>query len=119
MTRAQLFREYARVIEMCEGTSVNPNECVKVRGQVWSNVALYFKGVPRDFLTFTDTPTDYTFALCIVEDKPVFAGDKMYRLVKIQIGDVIYNHGEIEVGTTLVSNTALKGVEYIVRLKDD
>jgi len=104
MTRADLFREYARVIEMCEGTTVDPVECVSFRG---TDIR-----VNKQYYTFSARPELYTFALCIVENKPVFAGDVLYHKstgdrVKVQIrwtehelyvipadcdDDMIFNH---------------------------
>jgi hypothetical protein len=31
MKKSDLYREYARVIDMCEGTDVNPLKCVKLK----------------------------------------------------------------------------------------
>lgn len=66
--RSELYREYARVIDLCEGTRVKPSECVKIQG-------VLIGGDP-EFITH---PECYTFALAIVEDKPVFVGDVLYN----------------------------------------
>ena len=62
--KADLHEEYARVIRMCKETIVNPLECVKYTGfgkySVW---------------TFEGDIYKYSFALAIVEDRPVFEGD--------------------------------------------
>lgn len=70
MTRASLFREYARVIEMCDGLDVDPNACVRGGG---TSSSFEKAGTPA----FTSN-CEYTFALCILENKPVFAGDRLY-----------------------------------------
>ncbi len=68
-TRADLHREYARVIDMCEGTELQPNECVKIAGIG----TVTFKNP-----CFDNTPQVYRFALAIAEGKPVFLGDELY-----------------------------------------
>jgi hypothetical protein len=66
-TRADLFREYARVIDMCEGTEVYPAQCVKING------------IPCVLTpTFENSENNYSFALAIVEGKPVFDGDELF-----------------------------------------
>jgi len=65
-TQAELFREAARVSEMCAGTEVKIWDCVKHDGKI------------RDHLTFDDTPEYYEFFLDFVEGKPVFWGDELY-----------------------------------------
>lgn len=35
MSIAERYREYARVLDMCEGTSVYPWSCVKYMGKPW------------------------------------------------------------------------------------
>lgn len=68
--RSDLFREYARVIDLCEGTKVNSFECAKYK----SNTHGYH-------LNFNEGDiNNYNFALDIVEDKPVFAGDVLYGI---------------------------------------
>jgi hypothetical protein len=69
MKKSDLHREYARVIDMCELTSVNPLSCIKLGGIVCALPEIYF----------TDKNIDtYTFAIAIVEDRPVFVGDELY-----------------------------------------
>ncbi|MGZ5029056.1 MAG: hypothetical protein ACXWAT_00675 [Methylobacter sp.] len=67
MKRSDLFRRYAEVIDMCEGTNVRPLLCVRVSGENVSTEPC-----------FNGNAAAYTFALAIVEDKPVFAGDVLY-----------------------------------------
>lgn len=67
MKQSDLYREYARVIDLCEGTSVQPWECVRWNGTPFNEVPL-----------FCDPPKRYTFALTVVENRPVFAGDVLY-----------------------------------------
>ena len=66
-TEADLHDEYAKVIRMCVGTKVDPRDCVKCT-----------RGTKPVAWSFTATPASYTFALAIVEDRPVFAGDALY-----------------------------------------
>ena len=72
MKRSDLFREYARVIDMCEGAEVRPYKCVKQNGETLHNP-------PR----FDGLPQGYTFAIGICEGKPVFAGDVLWNKVKM------------------------------------
>lgn len=67
-TTEQLFLEYARVIEMCEGTGVHPWRCVKLCGDN------YWVSHPN----FNQNPKDYEFALAVLEGHPVFVGDRLY-----------------------------------------
>lgn len=72
MKKSDLFREYARVMDMCEGTGVDPFHCVKVRGARCICRGL----VPQP--TFVEDPKHYEFALAILEGRPVFKGDRLY-----------------------------------------
>lgn len=67
MKRSDLYREYARVIDMCEGKGIPPERCVKRAGEVQcSDPTFYFaSGL-------------YTFAIGICEGTPVFACDVLY-----------------------------------------
>ena len=67
MKKADLYRELARVIDMCEGTVVDPKFCWKYEG-------VNINGMPY----FDSELEQYEFALGIVEGKPVFKGDKLY-----------------------------------------
>ena len=66
MTRSDLLRRYADMVEMCEGTNVDPDNCVK--------------GVNGGFLdyTFKAPPKIYVFARGVVEGRPVFDNDALY-----------------------------------------
>lgn len=66
-TRADIFRSYAAVIDMCGGTDLMPHLGVKVNGTI-HNIAH----------TFTDDPKWFEFALGIVENRFVFEGDVLY-----------------------------------------
>lgn len=69
MNKNDLYIEYARVIEMCKGTSFEhkPWVCVKLK-------ELRLDNHPR----FINHSESYQFAIAILEDKPVFAGDTLY-----------------------------------------
>ena len=69
MKRSDLYGEYARVIDMCESAGVPVKGCVKLR---WQIVDLDIK--PR----FDDLPSDYVFAVAILEGAPLFVGDEVY-----------------------------------------
>lgn len=65
------YIEYARVIQMCKGTKFEnePWKCVRINGECYL----------RDHPTFSRiNEEDYTFAVAILEDEPLFVGDKVY-----------------------------------------
>ena len=66
-TRADCFREYARVIEMCEAAGVSTEGCVTCNGLIGGS--LY---------SFNADPKRYEFARCIIDGVPVFDGDVVY-----------------------------------------
>jgi len=73
-TQRELNLEYwGRVYDMCDaynkqhGTSIKPQDCVKNDGYIWnSKVNPLFDG------------RKYDLAVAIIEDTPVFVGDKIY-----------------------------------------
>ena len=68
MKRSDLFREWARVIDMCEGTGLDPIECLRIDG-----IPCHLKNP-----LFNDDPECYVFAVAILEGKPLFVGDEVY-----------------------------------------
>lgn len=70
MNQNDLYIEYARVIEMCNGTALEdkPWLCVKFNG------TCIFDTHPR----FGSDPELYKFAVVILEDRAVFVGDILY-----------------------------------------
>ena len=72
MKKSDLHREWARVLDMCEGTKVDPNVC----WGFWGNRT--DQGAPE----FIQDPERYEFAVAILEDKPVFVGDKIYSKIR-------------------------------------
>lgn len=67
MKKYDLYKKWGWVLETCEGTNVNPRDCWKYNGK--------FVGFEPEF---TDFPGRYEFMVAILEDRPVFAGDKVY-----------------------------------------
>ena len=70
MKKSDLYREWARVLDMCEGLNIKQSiiwRCVKVEGMPLNEE-------PR----FIFHSSRYSFAIAILEDKPVFVGDKVY-----------------------------------------
>jgi len=72
MSIAERYREYARVIDMCEGTGVDPRSCVRYEPGTAPiiephGVDLYRQG-------------NYDFAVAILEGKPLFIGDDVYLI---------------------------------------
>ena len=70
--RSDLYREYARVIDMVEGTNINVFSCVK-----WNGIEIQ-KETATNKEMFANNINSYQFAIAIVEEKPVFLGDVLY-----------------------------------------
>lgn len=68
MKRSDLHREWARVLDMCEGTNVDPKYCLKIDDKI----------VLFDHPVFNSDPNKYKFAVAIVEGRPVFVGDEVF-----------------------------------------
>ena len=68
MKKADLHRKWAWVLDMCEGTNVDPIDCLRI------------DGIPCRLKNplFSDEPECYTFAVAILEGKPLFVGDEVY-----------------------------------------
>jgi hypothetical protein len=71
MNTNQLYKEYARVIEMCEVTELEDKPWVCVKGRCKS----IFLNHPH----FDRDPSEYEFAVAVLEGKPVFENDIVYR----------------------------------------
>ena len=74
-TQRELVLEYwGRVHDMCDaynkqhGTNIKPQQCVKYYGNVWN--------LPIKHPVFDDK--NYDLAVAIIDDTPVFVGDKIY-----------------------------------------
>lgn len=72
--RWQLYAAMSEVFRMCEGFNVNPWTCVKLIGR--DNI---------DKFSFTEPPEGYTFAIGIVEDKPMWGGETVYTDLGIAV----------------------------------
>jgi len=75
-TQRELNLEYwGRVHDMCDaynkqhGTNIDTKQCVKVDGDIWKM---------SNHPAFSDIPGYYSLAVAIIENKPVFVGDKIY-----------------------------------------
>ena len=75
MKKSDLHREWARVMDMCEGTNINPWQCVR---QPRTKELHRTDRMPD----FSMRPEDYEFAVAILKDKPVFAGDLIYHKIE-------------------------------------
>lgn len=93
MKKSDLYRELARVIDMCEGTGVDPKFCWKYEG-------VNINGMPY----FDSELEQYEFAVAILEDKPVFVGDKVYAnncTSPLIVGGISKQKGYIFVGNCI------------------
>jgi len=70
--KSDLYREYARVIDMCEGTGLEQFDCMKYMGCIYRD----HNGSRNP--SFDRPASEFSFALAIVEGKPVFEGDVLY-----------------------------------------
>lgn len=70
MKKSDLYREWGRVLDMCEGTNVDPRSCWEYGGIVSETHTPAFCEYPLE---------KYRFAVAILEDKPVFVGDTFYE----------------------------------------
>ena len=67
MKKSDLYKKWGWVLEICEGTNVDPSSCWKYND--CKQVA---------YPSFSQPPARYSFAVAILEDKPVFVGDTIY-----------------------------------------
>lgn len=67
-TKSDLHREYARVLDMCEGTGVQPEDCVRYVGT--KPLGINWE--------FSDEPHLYSFATALLEGRPAFIDDRVY-----------------------------------------
>lgn len=73
-TQRDLNLEYwGRIHDMCDaynkqhGTNIKPQQCVRLNGRLWEHDHPVFDG------------RKYDLAVAIIEDTPVFVGDKIYH----------------------------------------
>ena len=99
MKESNMFREYARVVDMCEGTAVMPYHCVRFNGKDFDPNTYWF-GVPGLLACDPVVRGEITFAVCIIENKPVFRLDRLY---------VIRTGEGFEVGAIHDNETMIQG----------
>ena len=63
----KLLAQYMQILDMCAGTEVEPKYCVRFQGNGLQHLP-----------NFEGAVADYSFALALVENKPVFVGDELY-----------------------------------------
>ena len=74
-TQADCFRELARVMDMSKDTKLAWQDCIKLDGSDLVKTSCNFPAFTiREF----SQPSLWSFAIAIVEDKPVFIGDTLY-----------------------------------------
>ena len=75
--RGDLYREFGRVVDVCEGTGIDPLKCVK-----WINTTLFDWGMTTKAFDNWDPklcPSEkFTFAFKILDRKPVFEDSVLY-----------------------------------------
>jgi hypothetical protein len=69
-TKADLHREYARVLDLVKGDVDLAETCVRFKGH--RNLSTCFSWA------FNSTPEKYSFALLLLDGVPVFEGDKVW-----------------------------------------
>jgi len=74
MNTKGLYLKYAQIIKMCEGSKVDPWECVHIKKYPENSEYIKLENHP-DFRILGRL---YVFAVGIVEQKPVFVGDSLY-----------------------------------------
>ena len=103
MKTEDLYLEYARVIKMCEGTNVQPWDCVEHQGR-----RADFEKHPR----FDGRTCYYRFAVAIIEDTPMFVGDELYYTgidnKKYTITENGYKHNNIDITYSWTNNTDVR-----------
>jgi len=70
MKKSDLYKKWGWVLEICEGTEVNPRSAWKFKGYVQDDKLPNFE---------YDNPECFEFLVTILDDKPVFVGDKLYH----------------------------------------
>ncbi len=73
MKQSDFYREIARVIDLCEGTELKYWESIKYKGKTCD---YHFANNFSESWSLVD----FTLALAIIENKPVFAGDYLYNI---------------------------------------
>lgn len=76
MSRNNLYLKYAEVIKMCKDTELEeyPWRCVSYKDEILTSHPNFNNGP-----NFSNKFEDYKFALAVLENKPVFAGDTVYH----------------------------------------
>ena len=67
MKKSDFYRMYAKMIDLCEYTGIEPLKCCKVNNNI-------LQKLPE----FTNISNQYMFALAIIDKVPVFEGDTVY-----------------------------------------
>lgn len=70
MKKSDLYREWARVIDMCTGTGIMPLSCLRFDGHLIKQAI--------EEPDFSYNPNRFSFAVCIVESRPVFVNDILW-----------------------------------------
>jgi hypothetical protein len=72
ITKADIFKEFARIEELREGTSLQLKDLFKYNGE-------YPQEESYSIVPMIGEPYNYTFALTLVEGKPAFVGDSVWH----------------------------------------
>jgi hypothetical protein len=68
MRKSDLYRKWADMLDLCEGTDVSPLICVKLNGVAFTPMM----GCTTFTPAFNDPPDNYAFAITILHGKPLF-----------------------------------------------
>ena len=80
MKKSDFYREWARVLDMCEGTGILTKNAWKFEGRF----------IGSDTPVFIDGHDGYEFLIAILEGTPVFLNDELWHIDghKISIGNI-------------------------------
>jgi hypothetical protein len=81
MTRADLVRKWASLVELCEGTFCRPEDALKVNG------------ISGSIPSFCQPGIAYEFAVAIIEDEAIFEYTEVYHKATHEILCVRAWHG--------------------------
>ena len=103
MKKSDFYREWARVLDMCEGTGILTKNAWKFEGRF----------IGSDTPVFIEGHDGYEFAIAILEGKPVFVGDKLFLKngLCVLAEQCLFMHNEVMSWNPPKKTFMLNGVE--------